>query len=251
MPTIEENVEAWGKTHDWSKDGDEWDDQATFCHQPYPDWKESLVDTFIRPNLTPASTVLELAPGHGRWTACIVDRAARAILVDLNSACIEHCRRRFAGYDNVEYVVNDGRTLGSVGDESVDFIWSYDSFVHMEPDVIRSYFLEFARVLKPGGRAIIHHAARHDLALRFHFLRRLGGPGRSLYDLLSWGNTRGNPGWRSQVSRGLVRQLAAGSRLAVESQVDSWGADGRCTCRLFQDAISTLHKSPAPVDAAT
>lgn len=44
-----------------------------------------------------------------------------------------------------------------MADGIVDAIWSYDVFVHINPIDARSYFCELRRVLKPGGRAVIHH----------------------------------------------------------------------------------------------
>lgn len=41
---------------------------------------------------------------------------------------------------------------------SLDFIFSWDSFVHMNDFVINSYLKEFNRILKPGGHAVIHHS---------------------------------------------------------------------------------------------
>ena len=100
------------------------------------------------PYLSQETTVLEIAPGHGRWTNEMVEHCARLILVDVSSSCIEFCKNRFVAYDNMVYIVNDGQMLPGVANASVDFVWSFDSFVHMEIDVIESYLAEIQRVLK-------------------------------------------------------------------------------------------------------
>jgi len=87
----------------------------------------------------PCKTLLEIAPGFGRWTQYLKDLADYLIVVDLTEKCIMACRERFAAAANISYVVNDGRSLGSVSDVSVDFIFSFDSLVHVEADVIESY----------------------------------------------------------------------------------------------------------------
>ena len=43
-------------------------------------------------------------------------------------------------------------------DACVDRVWSFDVFVHTLAEDIEPYVAEITRVLKPGGRAIIHHA---------------------------------------------------------------------------------------------
>ena len=48
-PTIEWNLQ-WNN-YGWKKNGDEWDEQATFCNQPYAKWKNSIVENFINKNI--------------------------------------------------------------------------------------------------------------------------------------------------------------------------------------------------------
>jgi ubiquinone/menaquinone biosynthesis C-methylase UbiE len=243
MPSIERNLEAWDRSYHWSGHGDEWTDQARFCGKPYGEWKDSIAVHFINPNLGPASTALEVAPGHGRWTGYLAKKAEKLVLADLSPSCIGFCRRRFSGMDNISYHVNDGRSLPFIKEASVDFIWSFDSFVHMEKDVIASYFSEFSRVLRPGGKAIIHHAGRNHPTLGLHaFLKPLGFIGERVYQLLSMGRVNTHDGWRSNVSREMVRELAGDCGLIIEAQVDSWGKDKEYNTGLFKDCITTMRK---------
>ena len=45
-----------------------------------------------------------------------------------------------------------------VPDGSVDFVFSFDVFVHIKREVVEEYLKEFSRVLKVGGRGFIHHS---------------------------------------------------------------------------------------------
>lgn len=247
MPSTDWN-KTWDKTYDWSQGGDEWTGQAEYCGQPYEEWKRALLETFVAPHLEPESVALEVAPGRGRWTEFLVQHAAKVHLFDLNESCIEACRQRFEGADHVTYCVNDGASLPGVADESVDFVWSYDSFVHMEADTIAAYLGEFSRVLRPGGRAVIHHAGRRHATLPLGFMLRLGSFSRYVYKLLSMKrDTMGRPdGKRSVVSRELFAQLASGAGLQVQSQVDSWGDQGQHTCKRFNDFVTSMQKPQAP-----
>ncbi len=106
----------------------------------------------------PGGRILEIGPGGGRWTEHLVPIASRLVLVDLTPACIALCRKRFAGHGHIEYHVNDGRSLPFLDDASVDAVWSFDTFVHIEPTDIRSYVAEFSRVMTPGAFGVVHHA---------------------------------------------------------------------------------------------
>lgn len=240
--SIENNLRVWGVDYPWTEDGDEWDGQAKRCQQPYSAWKRSIAESLLWPNITGSSTVLEIGPGHGRWSQLIAGRCRELILVDLSPTCIEHCRILFSEQRNVTYRVNDGKSLPRVADASVDFIWSYDAFVHMAAEVIAPYFGEIHRVLKPGGRAMIHHAGRRHLALPLKFLRRFGPKGAWVYKALSMGQLGDEDGWRSDVSLPLIRKLAKRAGLRVDAQINRWGARGEFGIPRFRDAISQLTK---------
>jgi len=153
MPTIEENIKTWEHDYDWSQQGDEW---SQSCGGPDMQWYGSIlprVHTFL-----PAATILEIAPGFGRWTQYLKDHCTRLIIVDLNPKCINHCQTRFRECSHISYHVNDGKSLAMVPPDSLDFIFSYDSLVHAEYDAIEAYLSQFAALLRPDGVGIIHHS---------------------------------------------------------------------------------------------
>jgi SAM-dependent methyltransferase len=65
---------------------------------------------------------------------------------------------RFADATNIEYHVNDGRSLEMIADRSIDFAFSFDSLVHVDDDVLGAYLTQLARKLKPDGVGFIHHS---------------------------------------------------------------------------------------------
>ncbi len=104
------------------------------------------------------TTVLELAAGRGRNSEKLAAIADSLIVVDFVEENIDACRKRLARFEQVRFVTNDGATLAGVVDDSVSFIYSFDSMVHFDSDVVRSYLYEFNRVLQPGGTGFCHHS---------------------------------------------------------------------------------------------
>lgn len=102
--------------------------------------------------------ILEIAPGHGRCTQFLLPRCRRLTIVDLVPRCIEACRQRFNNDARITFVVNDGCSLPGTPDKSVDFVFSWDSLVHVDRAPIRQYVAEVSRVLKPNGFAFMHHS---------------------------------------------------------------------------------------------
>jgi SAM-dependent methyltransferase len=137
---------------DWTERGEQWTSDAS--------WKATIADV-IRREVPPRSVVLEVGPGAGRWSELLRTRAAHLVLVDISATCIDLCRERLGLGPDIEYHLIDGEDPLDVDAESVDVVWSYDVFVHMDPTDVNRYLAEFERILKPGGRAIIHHSGEY------------------------------------------------------------------------------------------
>ncbi len=185
---------------------DEWNDSD----EP-GQWKATLIDEVLLPNLGDARAILEIGPGGGRWSEVLQPLAERLVLVDVTQRALDLCRERLGDADNVEYVLSEGAAFPSVEQDSIDWVWSFDVFVHIAPLDIDSYLGEVARVLRPGGSALIHHSGR---------LQR-------------------SPGWRSPMTDILFATLAREHGLEVTRQFDSW-SNGRFGVRTNDDVITVL-----------
>ena len=153
MPTVEQNLFLWGKADGWKDDGDKW---SVKWGGTELEWWTSIFPRIRQ--FVPASTILEIAPGFGRWTQFLKGFCQQLIAVDVSPACIERCKERFASDPHVHCYVNDGKSLPMVEDASVDFAFSFDSLVHVEADVIAAYLDQLGKKLKPGGFAFLHHS---------------------------------------------------------------------------------------------
>lgn len=151
MATVEQNKEAWDRY--WPDGGDAW---SQAWGGVATQWFGAILMRIHR--FLPVETILEIAPGHGRWTQFLKDHCESLIVVDLAESCVEACRKRFSSYTNIRYHVNDGKSLHMVEDKSVGFVFSFDSLVHADADVIEAYLGQLASKLKPDGVGFIHHS---------------------------------------------------------------------------------------------
>ena len=83
--------------------------------------------------------VVDLAAGHGRNSAILRQYAKKLVIVDINQECIDICKQRFRGDKKISYFRNDGTSLKGIEDNSVSLIYSFDSMVHFDSEVIREY----------------------------------------------------------------------------------------------------------------
>ena len=153
MPTLDQNMRAWDETYKWIDQGDEW---SRAWGGPSAQWFGTILPRLR--SFVPAKTILEIAPGYGRWTQFLRELCQNLILVDISPKCIEVCRTRFAAFTGIEYHVNDGQSLAMIGDDSIDLAFSFDSLVHVELDVLLGYLAQLAHKLTPDGVAFIHHS---------------------------------------------------------------------------------------------
>jgi ubiquinone/menaquinone biosynthesis C-methylase UbiE len=166
-------------------------------------------EDFLWPKIRGAdfSSVLEIGPGAGRNTAMLSQHAKEIYCVDLNEYALKRCRERFANYGGscvFHFHRNDGHSLPMIHDDSITFIYSYDSMVHCSKEVMRSYIREFSRVIRPNGLGFIHHSNLGAASSKRSF--------------------KENPHWRTDMSKSLFARYCdqAGLR-CVEQKVINWG----------------------------
>lgn len=152
MPTVAQNL-YWDR-YDWRNGGEErseqfWGTNALWSFVLYP-----RIERFL-----PTSSILEIAPGYGRWTQFLQGLCQSMVAVDLSEKCIEHCKVRFADGSHAHFYVNDGFSLAVVPDGSVDFAFSFDSLVHTEKDVLESYVAQLGAELTTDGMGFFHHSS--------------------------------------------------------------------------------------------
>jgi SAM-dependent methyltransferase len=186
--TVGDNFKTWSEWN-WSRNGEEWSNS--------PQWKESFLKHVLHPNVTYDADILEIGPGAGRWTEALLLHAKELTLVDLTPKCIELCKERFKAHSNIRYFVNDGKDLGFIAPNSMDCIWSFDVFVHISYPEVEEYVRQFALILRPGARAIIHHSK----------------------------NGQTETGWRSNMTAAKMKKFCGKYGLSVARQFDSWDND--------------------------
>jgi ubiquinone/menaquinone biosynthesis C-methylase UbiE len=202
--SVSENREVW-EHWDWRDDAEDW----TYS----PEWKQALIDELLRPTMSAGGVILEIGPGGGRWSLLLAEWADRLVLVDVTQRTLDLCRQRLGDATGVEYVRSHGADFPGVADASVDRIWSYDAFVHIAPLDVAGYLSEMARVLKPGGTAVISHS----------------GTAR---------RRRRERGWRSPMTATLLANLAREHGLTVDRQIEGY----RGHTIQAGDVVTLLHR---------
>ena len=215
--------------YDWKAQGEEWS----------APWGTSSAQWFgsLLPRIQewlPASTILEIGPGFGRWTRYLQEQCDHLVLVDFNENCIAACCRRFAEKTHLGYHCNDGRSLAMVADDSIDFLFSFDSLVHAPRVAIEAYVSQLAKKLRADGVGFLHHSNLGTYAR---------GPGRLLPNrarrlLVKVGLTESNHARSPDMTAALFRDLCAEHGLkCIRQEMINWRS------RRLLDCVSTFTRA--------
>ena len=214
MPDLDWNRTFWNDQHPWPESGDEW---SVGWGGPRPQWYGAIFPRITR--WLPAQKILEVAPGFGRWTQFLLRQTDEYYGVDLSPRCVQRCRQRFSAFNRAHFIQNDGRSLQMIADDSVDFVFSFDSLVHVELDVLGPYCEQINRKLNANGVAFIHHS------------NALNGVGPDQPHAEGRGKT---------VSSAAVKQIIerTGGRVLIQEEVN-WAGKARIDC------MTTFCRTPA------
>jgi SAM-dependent methyltransferase len=204
-PTLNKAIwDAW----DWSAAGEEW--------TPSEEWKASVLRCVLERHVPKGSAILEIGPGGGRWTEALIPRAKVYVGVDISESCVKLCSQKFANQKNAHFVVGSGRDLEALDDQTVDVVWSFDVFVHINETEVAAYADEFLRVMRPGAVGIIHHG--------------------------SAGGTHG--GWRSNLTHSAMLQLLGARGFEIVESFLEWQDEGTThAAGLYKDVITVFRRA--------
>jgi len=99
---------------------------------------------------------VEIGPGGGRWTRYMLG-FRRLYVVDYYGDLLEEVKKHVRK-PHIEFIKNNGTDFPGIGDRSVNYLFSFGTFVHLDEHVIQTYLSNMKRILKAGGNVVIHYS---------------------------------------------------------------------------------------------
>ena len=126
-----------------------------------------VLDRYVRPYVNPAHEALEIGPGGGRWTQHLT-AFRKLYLIDYYQELLDEARRGFGRRQNIVFIKNTGGDFPGVPDKSIDFLFSFGVFVHLDFPIIETYLDNIRRVIKPSANVVLHYADTNKVMARLN-----------------------------------------------------------------------------------
>jgi len=113
-------------------------------------------DRFLLPYIHPDKTAIEIGPGGGRWTRYLLG-FGKVYAVDYHQPLLDELARNYRA-PHLIMVKNNGTDFPGIAEGSIDFIFTYDVFVHLDLPIIEAYLRSIRPLLKPDGCVVMHYS---------------------------------------------------------------------------------------------
>lgn len=128
-------------------------------HWGNPDSYPPLIpirDHWLLPHVRARRTGLEIGPGGGRWTRYLLG-FRKLYVVEYHPELLAEFRRNFR-QPNIVAILNNGTDFPGVPTRSIDFVFSFGVFVHLDADVIASYLANMQAIVHRRTQIVIHYS---------------------------------------------------------------------------------------------
>ena len=119
-------------------------------------WLRTVRDEFLLPFVHPDRHGVEIGPGGGRWTRYMLT-FGRLDVVDFHQELLDELARNFRT-PTLTLVKNNGTDFPSIPERSIDFVFSFGVFVHLDLAIIERYLQSLHEIISPGGQIVLQYS---------------------------------------------------------------------------------------------
>lgn len=113
-------------------------------------------ERYLLPYVNDQHCGVEIGPGGGRWTQYMLG-FKKLYVVDYYPQLLEELQRHFKS-PNMTFIKNNGTDFPGIAERSVDYLFSFGTFVHLDTKLIADYLRNMKRILKAGANVVIHYS---------------------------------------------------------------------------------------------
>ena len=113
-------------------------------------------DTYILPYINFDHTAIEIGPGGGRWTRYLFSFRSLYV-VDNHQELLDELIKTFKA-PNLILIKNSGTNFPGIPQNSVDFVFSFGVFVHLDQNIIGDYLKCLYPIVTNAANIVIQYS---------------------------------------------------------------------------------------------
>jgi hypothetical protein len=126
-----------------------------------------VLERYLRPYVDPTRVAVEIGPGGGRWTRHLTG-FRKLYIVEYYAELLSEVQRTFVRRENLVFIKNNGNDFPGIPADSIDFLFSFGVFVHLDMPIVESYLDNIKPIIKPGANVVIHYADKTKIMAKLN-----------------------------------------------------------------------------------
>src|SRR6266851_5514060 len=116
-----------------------------------------IKNRYVLPYVNAQHRAVEIGPGGGRWTRYLLGFET-LFAVDYHQELLDELKRNFGERRCIRFIRNNGTDFPGIDGHSIDYIFSFGTFVHLDFDLIEAYLLSIRSIIKPEANVVIQYS---------------------------------------------------------------------------------------------
>jgi cyclopropane fatty-acyl-phospholipid synthase-like methyltransferase len=122
---------------------------------------------YVLPYVNAEHRAVEIGPGGGRWTRYLLGFRT-LFAVDYHQELLDELKQNFGRQSNIAYVKNHGTDFPGIDADSIDYLFSFGTFVHLDFDLIEAYLLSIRSIVRPTANIVIQYSDKNKIMARLN-----------------------------------------------------------------------------------
>ncbi len=113
-------------------------------------------DQYVLPYVDAEHYAVEIGPGGGRWTRYLLG-FKQLYVVDYHAELLQQLKKNF-NQPNMIFIKNNGTDFPGIRAHSINYLFSFGTFVHLDAHLIEAYLKNMKPIVKPGANIVIQYS---------------------------------------------------------------------------------------------
>jgi len=120
---------------------------------------KKICENFVIPYVNKNHIAIEIGSGGGRWTQYLLN-FKKVFCVEFNQNMFQYLIDRFGTKTNLSFCLTNGTDFPGIAKDSIDYAFSFGTFVHLDNNLIKEYLVNLRQVMKKDSNVVIQYSEK-------------------------------------------------------------------------------------------